>query len=137
MGIWKRIFGICGTPPPRDPHSWHLRDKKLVLELDRIPELQSPAGAVRLEGKDLPLRVLIVHGNDGSFHAYENRCTHMGRRIDPLPGKEQIRCCSVSKSTFDYDGRPVSGAAREPVRVFETRMADGNLIVDLTPAAGS
>jgi nitrite reductase/ring-hydroxylating ferredoxin subunit len=51
--------------------------------------------------------LLVFHGDDGQYHAIENRCTHMGRRIDMMPGSHTIECCSVSKSTFTYDGRPV------------------------------
>ena len=137
MGIWKRIFGISNTSQPQDPDSWKVEGERLILELQRLPELQAPAGAVRLEGKGLARRVLIVHGKDGAYHAFENRCTHMGRRLDPLEGREQVRCCSVSKSTFDYEGKPVSGAARKPAHIFETRETDGRLIVYLNPSAAA
>lgn len=136
MSWWKRVLGICDTRRLQAPDSWRIEGRDLVLDLQRIAELRHPSGAVRLEGKGLAFRVLIVHGSDGRFHAFENRCTHMGRRIDPLPGANRVQCCSVSKSTFDYGGRPVSGAARNPIRVFETRQQDGLLFVHLDPAAG-
>ena len=40
-------------------------------------------------------RTLVVHGDDGTFHAFANRCRHMGRRLDPVPGTETVQCCSV------------------------------------------
>lgn len=137
MGIWKRIFGISDTFRPQDPDSWKVEGEQLILDLQRLPELHAPGGAVRLEGKSLARRLLIVHGNDGAYHVFENRCTHMGRRLDPLEGREQVRCCSVSKSTFDYEGKPVSGAARKPVHTFEARETGGRLVVNLTPSAAA
>jgi len=136
MGFLKRILGICNTRPPQDPDSWQVEGRELILDLRRIPELQHPSGAIRLEGKDLAFRVLVVHTDAERFLAYENRCTHMGRRIDPVPGSNRVRCCSVSKSTFDYDGNPVAGAARKPIRVFETSKKDDTLRVDLAVSAG-
>ncbi|MEE4112781.1 MAG: Rieske (2Fe-2S) protein, partial [Desulfobacteraceae bacterium] len=68
----------------------------------------------------------------GDFHAFANRCTHMGRRIDILPGTDRIECCSVSKSTFDYGGQPLGGAAKKPLRVFTVTLSDNELTIQLT-----
>ncbi len=127
MKFLKRIFGICETPLPMDNTCWAYADQTIRLQLDRAPELTRPGGAVRLEGKGLPKRVLVVHGGEGDYYALGNRCTHMGRRIDPLPGSDRIECCSVSKSTFTYDGVPVGGAARKPLEVFPVS-TEGNAI---------
>ena len=125
MKLLKRIFGICETRQPSEADSWHYGDHGITVRLSRMPELRRPGGAVRLEGGGLPRKLLLVHGTDGRFHAFANRCTHMGRRLDPLPGKDRIECCSVSKSTFTYAGDPVSGAAKSPVETFPVE-ADGD-----------
>ena len=130
----KRIFGISETPVPADAASWQYADQKIRLFLDNIPELDRPGSAVRLEGKGLPARTLIVHGQDGDFHAFVNRCTHMGRRIDILDGTDKIECCSVNKSTFDYQGRPVGGAARKSLHVLTVTVNGRELIISVTPA---
>ena len=90
----------------------------ILLNLNRTPELKSAGGAVRLEGQGLPERVLVVHGTDGRFHAVKNRCSHMGRRIDPKPEGNALECCSVSKSTFEFGGKVLSGPAGEPLKAF-------------------
>jgi nitrite reductase/ring-hydroxylating ferredoxin subunit len=125
MKFLKRLLGICETPLPADSTCWDYAGQTIRLHLDRAPELARPGGAVRLEGNGLPKRVLVVHGEGGGYHALGNRCTHMGRRIDPLPGSDRIECCSVSKSTFSYAGEPVGGAARKALEVFPV-MAEGN-----------
>ena len=53
-------------------------------------------GAPGYEAK-LAVQVLIVHGEDGEYHALENKCTHAGRRLDPLPGRPEVECCSIGK----------------------------------------
>ena len=86
---------------------------------------------MRLEGDELPERVLIVHGHDDGWYAFRNRCTHAGRRIDPLSDRAQIQCCSVGKSTWSYDGERLSGSAKEDLPRFETRRDGNTLFVTL------
>lgn len=132
MGFWKRLLGICSTAPPADPACWSYADGKIEVLLDRAPELSQPGGAVRLEGSPLPRRVLVVHGQDGHFHAFPNRCTHLGhRRLDPVAGEERIRCCSVGQSVFDYQGRRISGSARRPLKPLDVQTDGTRLIVTL------
>jgi len=131
MGFWKRIFGICETRPPADEGAWSFADGKVEIRLDAVPELSSQGGAVRLEGKGLPERLLVVHGNDGRFHAFRNRCTHMGRRLDPAPGSSKLRCCSVSKSEFGYGGEKLAGPAKEDLIVHPTSVHEEALTVHL------
>lgn len=131
MEILKRIFGICRTPMPQNQDAWQYADGVVTVDLNRMPELAAPGGAARLEGKGLPERVLLVHGNDGAYHAFRNRCTHMGRRIDPLPDTDRLRCCSVSRSTFDYAGEPLEGPAGNSITAFPVTAAEGRLTVSL------
>ncbi len=132
MGIFKHLFGICETRPPADAGCWSCAQGKIEIVLDRAPELSQPGRAIRLEGSALPQRVLVLHGQDGHFHAFPNRCTHLGhRRLDPVPGEDRIRCCSIGKSVFDYHGRNVSGSAREPLVPFQVETDSGKLIISL------
>ncbi|MEW5723852.1 MAG: Rieske 2Fe-2S domain-containing protein, partial [Thermodesulfobacteriota bacterium] len=109
MGLFSRLFGICKTRPPADPACWRLEEGQIEIDLAAAPELGRKGGAVRLEGSGLPERVLVFRGEDGGFYALSNRCTHMGRRLDPLPGSSQVECCSVSRSRYDYQGTRTAG----------------------------
>jgi nitrite reductase/ring-hydroxylating ferredoxin subunit len=130
--IFQRIFGVPATPRPRDPQCWTLSGRKVSIDLKRAPELEAPGGALRLEGGRLPLRVLIVHGEDGAFYAFHNRCTHLGhRRLDPVPGTGTVQCCSVGKSTYRYDGRKVYGPAPAPIDTLKVELDGERLVVSL------
>jgi nitrite reductase/ring-hydroxylating ferredoxin subunit len=130
--IFQRIFGMPATPKPLQPECWSFRDGKVVIDLKRAPELGSRGGALRLEGNGLPRRVLVIRGEDGEFHAFHNRCAHLGhRRLDPVPGTQTVQCCSVSKSTYTYDGRTVYGPAPAPIGTFEVESDGERLIVSL------
>ncbi|HDZ91071.1 MAG: Rieske 2Fe-2S domain-containing protein [Deltaproteobacteria bacterium] len=130
--IFQRLFGICATRKPSHEACWTFEEGKILLDLGRTPELAVPGGAVRLEkNKGLPERVLIVHGDDGAFHAFRNRCSHAGRRLDPVPGMEQVQCCSIGRSTFDHEGTRLSGSAKGPVKTYGVRLEQGRLIVEV------
>ncbi len=131
MGIFSRIFGICRTQPPADPAGWSFDGSSLYIELNRMPELSRPGGAVRVGTPDLPAPVLIVAGEDGAFHAFANRCPHAGRRLDPLPGQPRVQGCSVGNSTFDYDGKRLSGSARADIQTFPVRQTAERLVIQL------
>ncbi|WP_419659631.1 Rieske [2Fe-2S] iron-sulfur domain protein [Desulfosarcina variabilis str. Montpellier] len=131
MKFFKRLLGICETPLPADSDAWAVQDGNVRINLSRMNELKNPGSGVRLEGKGLDPRLLVFHGDDGQYHAVANRCTHMGRRIDPIAGGSVIQCCSVSKSTFTYDGRPVGGAAQRPLKTYGISQDQETLTIKL------
>ncbi len=131
--IFQRIFGIPVTRKPRDPGCWAYADGKLTIDLDRALELKKPGGAIRFEGGDLPRRVLVVSDEDKKIHAFHNRCTHMGhRRLDFVPGTHTVQCCSVSKSTYNFDGEKTFGPAPEPIITYPIEIHDNSLVITLT-----
>ncbi|MCB2184904.1 MAG: Rieske 2Fe-2S domain-containing protein [Deltaproteobacteria bacterium] len=132
MSIWRKILGICDTKPPADPGCWSWEGGRVIIDLDRAGELDQPGGGLRLEGGGLPQRVLVVRDEDGRFHAFHNRCTHAGRRLDPLPGGGQVRCCSVGQSVFDDTGQPLSGSAKKTLQVFPVEQDGRRLMVKPT-----
>ena len=101
----------------------------MEIDLSKVPKLNEKDTAIRLEGKGLPNRLLVVHGGDDVYYAFENRCPHFGRRLDLLPGQPLIQCCSIGKSTFDYTGTNVTGSAKEPVKSFPVEKQNGALII--------
>lgn len=129
MGLLKRIFGICEVKAPTDAECWEFSNGKIEIGLGRAPELSDRDSAIRLEGRGLPIRVLVLNGNDGKFHAFENKCTHMGRRLDPVAGDASVQCCSVFRSHFDYTGKVLSGAAKKPLKTLKADVIDDRLTI--------
>ena len=131
-GFFQRIFGLPATQKPLDPQCWSFSDGKIMIDLKRATELKKPGGALRLEGGELSMRVLVIRGDDGKFHAFLNRCTHIGhRRLDPVLGTGSIQCCSVGKSTYTYDGRKIYGPPTGPIKTFKVEVDGDRLIVFL------
>lgn len=128
MGFFAKLLGICSTPLPADPKCWSFADGMIKIDLARAAELSSAAGALRLEGKPLPQRVLVVRDKDGNFHAFPNRCTHAGhRRLDHLPEEGKVKCCSIGQSIFDYEGQRHAGSATDPIEPLRLEESNGKL----------
>ena len=127
--IFAKIFGICATPLPLDGDCWEYWDGDLKIELSHASELSSAGGALRFDGKGLPYGVLAFHGIDGEYHAFRNRCTHFGRKVDPVRGRREIKCCSLGGSTWNYQGKLISGLAKEDLKVLNLKKYAGELII--------
>ena len=129
MSLLRRIFGVCITKSPEDEECWRYSNRRIKIEWARAPELHKPGGAIRLEGKGLPVRVLIVYGMDGQYHAFRNRSAFMGRRLDPVVGKQSVHACDIFESVFDYTGNVMSGPAKDPIKTFQVETRQCKIIV--------
>lgn len=130
--IWQRMLGIPATNQPEDADGWDYQQGLLTIHLDRIPALTKPGSAVRFEGKTLPRRVLVVFGEDGKYRAFHNRCTHFGhRRLDYVPGTETVQCCSVNKSTYQFNGEKIHGPNPKPIDTFAVEKKENQLQIRL------
>jgi cytochrome b6-f complex iron-sulfur subunit len=133
IGFFKAILGICETPP-LDAALWTVEGNQVTIRLAEAAALAPVGGAVRLEGKGLASPVLVVHTGD-HYLAFENRCTHGGRKLDPVAGKDELRCCSLNHSRFDYEGNKLSGPAEGALKKYAVEKRGEELIVILDGAA--
>ena len=125
--FFKALMGICETKP-LGPDLWSLEGGKAVVQKpDSIPK----GGAAYLQGKGLQQPLLIVHTDDDRYLSFTNVCPHGKRKIDPVAGGGKLRCCSVNHSKFDYDGKPLSGPAKEPLKRHQVELNQGNLVLTI------
>lgn len=127
--FFDRLQGISHTPELTNPDAWAYADNTLTLALDQIPELAEPGSAVQLDHDSLPRPLLIVHGNDGGYYVFVNECTHGKRKIDISGG--ELKCTSLSQSTFDYSGAVLSGPAEDDLTTYTVAQQGDALIVTL------
>jgi nitrite reductase/ring-hydroxylating ferredoxin subunit len=130
VDFFKALAGICRTLP-LDPKHWEVEGSRVTVHFNDVLELSRPGGAVYLKGSGLKVPILVVRTNDGCL-CVENRCTHMGRKLDPEPDGKTLRCCSVSRSTFDYRGYKIAGPANGPVKIYSSRVDNGKLFIELS-----
>ena len=129
--IFQRILGICVTKEPANPGCWVVAQNQITVNLAGAPELSPKGGAIRLEGKGLPKRVLLFRDDAGVLRALENKCAHMGRRIDPVPGEGIVQCCSVNAAAYDYEGTRIEGPGKGQLTILVVREEHGTATVTL------
>lgn len=91
-------------------------------------------GAINIDDPQLPVPLLVFMDDAGIYRAYCNLCGHGGRRLDPVPGTDMLMCCSMGKSTYDYEGNVISGASEKGVMPFAVEVQPALLIVTLHSA---
>ncbi|MRT92692.1 ubiquinol-cytochrome c reductase iron-sulfur subunit [Ancylomarina sp. 16SWW S1-10-2] len=129
--IFQRLLGKPATELPGNNDFWSFTDGKITVNLDKANGLSKVDGAVRLEGKGLPNRIILVHGKKDQYQAYDNKCTHMGRRVDPVPGTETVQCCSVNCTTFNQKGEVIEGPTKKPLKTHPVTIDNNKLIITL------
>lgn len=134
-GFFKAVLGICETSP-LDPALWTAEENQVTIRLAEAPALGPIGSAARLEGKGLTSSILIVHADADGYLAFENRCTHFGRKLDPVEGTQELRCCSLFHSRFDYQGSKLSGPAKGPLTKYPAEKRGEELIVTLAAHSG-
>ncbi len=129
MSVLKAMLGICQTKP-LDDALWDVEGNKIQVRLSQMPLPKE--GATYLKGKGLNKPIFIFRTADDRYLAFQNRCTHIGhRRLDPVPGENKIRCCSVFHSTYDLEGNPISGPARNQLNKYEVQQSGEDIVIAL------
>ena len=71
--------------------------------------------------------VLIVKKNNG-YQAMYLQCTHEN---NPLMVGEKKITCAAHGSEFSLDGEVLKGPADKPLKHFETKIIDNNLVINI------
>ncbi len=129
--VSDRLLGKPLTELPQIEGAWRYQGDALTLDMSKLPELDELGGAVRIEGDVLPEPILVFQGEDSVYYAFKNVCPHAGRKIDPIKGTMTLECCSVSSSTFDYEGKVLSGPAKEPLQRYTMSLSQDQLTIIL------
>jgi nitrite reductase/ring-hydroxylating ferredoxin subunit len=131
LHLVKLFLGICRTKKPKNSKSWKYSNSQIDIYWSQVPELRKPCNAIRLEGRHLPERLLVVYGIDGQYHVFRNRCPRLGRRLDPVSGTAAVRTCSISGSIFDYRGNVLSGAAKDSLKKYPVQTSKCKIIIQI------
>jgi nitrite reductase/ring-hydroxylating ferredoxin subunit len=129
--ILQRIFGISATRVAMNESCWSYSKGEVTVDLGGVPELSSLGSGVRLEGRGLPERVLLVRGVDGIYRAFRNQCAHGGRRVDPCPQEANVQCCSIGRALYDYSGNLLEGPAKGPLVSYPVEVDGEKLTIRL------
>lgn len=79
--------------------------------------------------KEVALYILTENGRD--YLAMSNICTHLGCRARWIPDQEQF-FCPCHNGVFDKHGYVVSGPPPRPLDIFQTKIEDGEIFIQLS-----
>jgi len=127
--VYQRLFCVPATPLAPEGGGWRFEEGVLHVNLKETPGLAEPDTALRFESEALPDRILVLHGTDGTFHAYSNHCACGGFRVDPVPAEQKIRCCTLMQSTYDLNGKFLKGTAKKDLTLYAVSVEGDNLSV--------
>ena len=130
-GFFDRLFGKPATETIANASCWTIDGDFLTVNVSEITVLTDKGSAVRIGGEGLEEEILLVYGDDGKYYAFKNKCTHSGRKLDPVPGGATVQCCSVSHSTFDYCGKKLSGPAKGDLTTYPVKVEKDVITITL------
>lgn len=102
-------------------HSFHF-----VAMLDEVP-----AGTNKCY-KVADQNVLVCHTKTGEVYAVENLCSHALQTLEGGRMRSFKIICPLHGASFDMRTGAVTGApAYEPIKAYETKVADGKVFAKL------
>jgi cytochrome b6-f complex iron-sulfur subunit len=72
---------------------------------------------------------IIVRTKDGSFHAYDAVCTHLGCTVQYSGEKSRIWCACHGGQFDPVDGKNLAGPPPKPLKPFKVELISGEIIV--------
>ncbi len=122
----------CGFPaaPKIDVNAYSIEEDKVIVNLDRVPELSKVGGSASIMHDDERISVIVARFADSDYVVASNQCTHRERPMGYDNENRQL-VCSSGKSKFMLDGSIVRGPAEQPLRIYRWSLNQDNLIIDL------
>ncbi len=114
--------------------SYRIEAGRVVLDLEKTPDLRSAGGSVKLEFNHPDMgaltKIILVHPQNTSYLAFSNVCTHRGKELEYDHPHKQLECVS-GHSKFDLNGRVLKGNADAPLTTFPTQLKENLLYVTI------
>jgi len=114
-GIGTCIYGLSGcatftkvgSTPAIASGSYTVKEKSLRLSLDKIPELATVGGSVKIIHAQLPMPLLVARTGETTFAVVSLLCPHRNVEIEYQHQEKHFRCASLGHSKFGLDGKVI------------------------------
>lgn len=73
-------------------------------------------------------KILLIRQNSTEILAYSAICTHKNCTVGYRKDKQDI-FCDCHESSFNLDGNPVNGPARDPLPRYKTKVENDKIII--------
>jgi nitrite reductase/ring-hydroxylating ferredoxin subunit len=124
-------FSKVGSTPPITKEAYTLKNKKILLKLDKVQQLSTVGGAVKIIDPQLPTPVIIARAEGDAYHVVSLLCPHRNVEVEYQHADKQFRCASLGHSKFKTDGTLKKGLTQKALSHYEASLdpADKNCLV--------
>jgi len=122
----------CGysAAPQIQNNCYMFREDKVIVMLDRVPQLSSVGNAVSIMHDNERISIIIIRSKQDDYTVASNQCTHRERPLG-YDSETKLLVCNSGKSMFELDGSIVRGPAEKPLQIYRWDINQSNLTIDL------
>ena len=113
--------------------SYRLERGRVILSSSTLGSLAAAGNAVKLVfggDEEKVERLVVIHSEDGKYHAFVDHCTHNKKELVYLHEEKLLRCYS-GRSYFDMEGNVMKGPAEKPLHVLPTWQVADRVIIEM------
>jgi nitrite reductase/ring-hydroxylating ferredoxin subunit len=113
--------------------SYRLEGERIIFSPSAIASHATVGNAVKLVfggDEEIVERLIVIHSEDGKYHAFVDHCTHNKKELYYLHEDKLLRCHS-GRSYFDMEGNVMRGPAEKPLHVFPTWQVADRVIIEM------
>jgi Rieske Fe-S protein len=123
--------GGCALFGSRKPDAVVQEDQGMLrLDKSDSESLLASAGSRLIQPKDTNKKILVVHRGGGKLSAVSAICTHLGCNVNYDVELSRI-VCPCHGSQFSFDGQNTKGPAERPLKQYNVKTEDGQIVISL------
>lgn len=113
-------FTKVGKTPAIASEAYAVEDRRLRIDLGKVPDLAAVGGAVKIIDPKLPSSLIVARTAENVYAAVSLLCPHRGVEVEYRHAQHCFRCASLGHSTFGTDGALLKGFAHHGLTRYET-----------------
>lgn len=114
-------FTKKGKTPLIPAEAYTVEDGALIVMLDKVAELDSAGGSVKVIDNRLPSPIVIARTGETRYEAVSLLCPHRGAEVEYQHKGQRFRCASLGHSSFSTDGTRLKGPAKHDLTRYEVK----------------
>jgi nitrite reductase/ring-hydroxylating ferredoxin subunit len=118
---------LCCTTPEIDLASVRFDDRRLVVELEKAPELRRPGAAGAIVDTSRGVNILVARVSERRFVALDRSCTHGGAQCAYNHARRTLQCTSLNHAEYDLAGTLLHGRTHGNLRAHRVRLRGSRL----------
>jgi len=111
-------FSKVGKTPAIPAGAYVVDEKKLSIDLSKVPQLVKIGGSVKIIDQQLKDRLIVARIGAEEYAVVSLLCTHRGCEVEYCLENNEFRCASLGHSKFKVDGTKIKGFAKGPLKKY-------------------